>query len=708
MGLRGIGLGAGVLVATAAAVVALAVPAAAIPVGGGPGPCASTTTASLAVSRPTLWLGDTTTVSWSISPGPGCAPTVVRLLFRDATTGTVTDTGVRGTAGSAVLAPQSSGSYSLRAVINGWIADFGSESVAVGVPEVDGRPTVEITRPDQKALFAQVVGLPDALVRIAGDVELDLSYMDNIHVAPGVEIIGERTQNPRGPRLFTTTFPRALLDVGVAGDTDPTHASDNVRITGVRFDGGESSDPCDSAGSEDSDAIAVFSSQNVRIDHDEMYRWRGAAVVVYDPAGRVNKENASTVRVDDNWIHDNQHPGYCGPNPFGSGHGGGYGVSVNQGGFALIERNAFDQNRHSITGHGSTGDGYLLRGNIFLRPGVDSVKLGLTHYNHQIDMHGLETCGSGEHWNCGQAGDFMEVARNTVVFPTSDAIQLRGTPTDPRGMSVFGNVFSQRREKALTQTESGLHEDGGNVFGPYDANHPGILNPGDSDSPCDFDRDGVGDGFWATGATWWYLSSLTGHLVFLNRSTHGTNGAHTLSDANGDGRCDVTTDQGTFLTPPDAPFDLIRPGDQTTSAGTPAALQLSRPGGGALWWAATGLPDGLHLDAATGRLSGSPNSPGTYAVLIGASDAHGDTVYDHLTWTVTPSFREVPDIVGSTVSQASAALTAAGLQLGSRTVKCGPLGQVMNQNPAAGSAVPAGTSVRVTVGGHPSGGHSCE
>lgn len=488
-------------------------------------------------------------VSWGYYPGIGCAATVVRLLFRDRTTDTVWDTGVRGSSGALWLTPQSSGSYFLQVFVNGWYIDFESEPVTVGLPVVGGRPTAEITQPSQNGLFAQAVGVPNAIVRIAGDVDLDLSYMDDLSVATGVQIIGVRTNYPRGLRLFTTTFPRSLLNV----------VGDNVRITGIRFDGGESSDPCDSAGDDYpyADAISVVHSLPVEIDHNELFRWRGAGVVVYDnEANRINRGNAATVWVHDNYIHDNQHPTYCGLNPLGSGLGGGYGVSVNRGGFALIERNVFDRNRHAITGHGSEGDGYLLYRNLFLSPGVDDVKLGVTFYNHQIDMHGLQTCGSGEHWNCGLAGEFMDVGWNTVAALNSDAIQLRGTPSDPGGMSVHNNVFMQPRDSALTQTQTGLHDDGGNLFSVFDlVGYPAIqvfrFRP-DAAATCDFDGDGTNDFFWATGATWWYLSSLVGHWVFLNQSSRGMLGEHTLSDVNQDGLCDVTIPgEGTFFTPHD-------------------------------------------------------------------------------------------------------------------------------------------------------------
>jgi hypothetical protein len=47
------------------------------------------------------------------------------------------------------------------------------------------------------------------------------------------------------------------------------------------------------------------------------------------------------VKVHDSFIHHNQHIG-----------SDGYGVDVSHGGWALIERNVFDFNRHTVT-HGS-------------------------------------------------------------------------------------------------------------------------------------------------------------------------------------------------------------------------------------------------------------------------------------------------------------------------------------------------------------------
>src|SRR5262249_28612859 len=147
------------------------------------------------------------------------------------------------------------------------------------------------------------------VVRIAGDVNLDLSGLASIDVAEGVQIIGDNEAAAIGPRLFTTTDPRILLLVD----------HDRVRITGLRLDGQESLDAFDSVGKPDTDGIRVDKANNVEIDHNEIYRWRGAAVSVYDGnggpsrtgdpnyVGRINRDNANTVWVHDNYIHHNQH-----------------------------------------------------------------------------------------------------------------------------------------------------------------------------------------------------------------------------------------------------------------------------------------------------------------------------------------------------------------------------------------------------------------
>ncbi|MGV9708842.1 right-handed parallel beta-helix repeat-containing protein [Streptomyces sp. NPDC003483] len=248
-----------------------------------------------------------------------------------------------------------------------------------------GAQSFGITADDQQNQFVQAVGTPGATVLIAGTVNLNLSGWSAIPVAPGVRIIGDRSVVARGPRIFTTTFPRTLLTLGDGnGGT-----ADDVRISGIRFDGGEPMDPGASVGTTDADGIDIWSSRNVEIDHDEFTRWRGAAIDVQDPGNRIDRADAGTVWVHDNYIHDNQHPTMNGiEDAFGSHHGAGYGVALNNGAYALIERNEFQANRHSVTGDGRPGTGYLVYRNLMESPGLGFSLLGWDHYEHLIDMHG--------------------------------------------------------------------------------------------------------------------------------------------------------------------------------------------------------------------------------------------------------------------------------------------------------------------------------
>src|SRR6185436_8433569 len=111
---------------------------------------------------------------------------------------------------------------------------LATRAPAIQLPtDSQGRPTVTITDNFQVLLFRQAVGTPNAIVRIQNHVELDMSNSDGIPVAPGVQIIGGRTSKERGPRIFTTGFPRVLFSIGNDADAD------GVRITGVRIEGAE-------------------------------------------------------------------------------------------------------------------------------------------------------------------------------------------------------------------------------------------------------------------------------------------------------------------------------------------------------------------------------------------------------------------------------------------------------------------------------------
>ncbi len=74
------------------------------------------------------------------------------------------------------------------------------------------------------------------------------------------------------------------------------------------------------------------------------------------------------------------------------------------------------------------------------------------------------------------------------------------------------------------------------------------------------------------------------------------------------------------------------------------ALLATDPNGDTLQFSATGLPPGLTLDVATGRISGVPDAVGSYEVAIGVSDGI-NAVSLNLVWNVTAQDPPVIDAI---------------------------------------------------------------
>lgn len=357
-------------------------------------------------------------------------------------------------------------SFELRAWINLSSKLLGTTTVAVTLPfDSNGRPNVAISANDQQPLLIQALATPNAIVRVQNQVEMDLSRLPTVEIAAGVSLIGARTPREPGGRFYASAPHHTLFLV----------TGDNVRISGVRIDGGE-------MGVADFEAspmfgIVVDSKSNVEIDNNEIYGWRGAAVMVQDELNLIDRvHNAMTVRIDDNYIHHNRHA---------EAHG--YGVVVGDGAYALIEGNVFDWNRHAIAGDGSPGSGYFAYRNLVLEHGGDHYELfGVTvAYTHQFDMHGTRNCSSSSSaWDCGPAGEYIDIRYNSFFNAHGSAIKLRGTPAI--GGDVAFNVFAQtflssNSYPPFVQYETGLY-DWDNQFG--------VGAPGNY-GQCDFDGDGI-------------------------------------------------------------------------------------------------------------------------------------------------------------------------------------------------------------------------
>ncbi|MDJ0382064.1 putative Ig domain-containing protein [Streptomyces sp. G-G2] len=84
---------------------------------------------------------------------------------------------------------------------------------------------------------------------------------------------------------------------------------------------------------------------------------------------------------------------------------------------------------------------------------------------------------------------------------------------------------------------------------------------------------------------------------------------------------------------------VTNPGPRSTTVDTAASLQIQATdsaSGQTLTYSATGLPPGLTVNTATGLISGTPTTAGTYTVTAGAQDTTNASGSASFTWTVTP------------------------------------------------------------------------
>jgi hypothetical protein len=337
-------------------------------------------------------------------------------------------------------------------------------------------------------------------------------------------ICGARSATFPGPRLYTTTRPEGLLHMNCQYGS-----GDGVHLTGFRLQGPDWGE--DVGGSTNLErGIYIESCNGVEIDDMELSGWADAAIRVIDPAGR-RQNGPGAVRVHDSFFHHNQHTGEE-----------GYGVDVSLGGWAQIQRNVFDHNRHAVT-HGliaSADGGYVHMGgyiadqNLVLKGGGYNGNPFQEHVQ-QFDVHGDGNCPFGSNfYNCGNSGESYLVTNNAFQFTLANSFLLRGTPLYTA--TVSGNVFARSLGDAVGTAGwgvSGLLVTPENQAGTDSYSHYGV---------CDMDGDGYDDLFLATGNSWWMMSAAKQSWVFLN-AYDNTIDRIALGDFQGTGRCDVFAEQ---------------------------------------------------------------------------------------------------------------------------------------------------------------------
>src|SRR5262245_22901740 len=496
---------------------------------GNPAPppnCLAQTKVSFSSLATSLQLGDSTTLSWSVQLGKSGPPGLEQLYLGGDAVPFV---------GSRAIQPMATTSYSLFLTIDQTSTKVAGLRVTVNLPNpVDIKGT---TQP-WKSLMIQALGEPGKTVRLAPNLDLDLTNYSGIRIARGVTFVGglpcptgtkpsstplgslilcgaHDAQTP-GPRIFTNSKPKPLFVIACADAL----GGDGVRISGFRLQGPH----WDTAEGDDNleNGIYIESCVDVEIANMELSGWSFTPISITDEIqNRIS--SPQEIRIHDNFIHHNQHQG-----------GYGYGIDIAHGAYALIERNVFDFNRHAITASGRPDTGYSAFQNLILKGGGRHDRW-YNEYTHQFDVHGDRDC-LGSPYACGNAGESIWMIDNAFQYVHDNAIKIRGTPS--YGAFIFGNVFAHDSllgaaviyngviPERLHLAEAGQPD---NILGVDSYGQYGV---------CDFDGDGKDDLFLGTGVSWWYMSSAKRQWVYLNGFPERVHQVG-LGDFDGDHRCDV-------------------------------------------------------------------------------------------------------------------------------------------------------------------------
>jgi len=267
------------------------------------------------------------------------------------------------------------------------------------------------------------------IIYINDSVTLDFTNYETIEInISNITIASGRGNNYSQGALIKKDI---MNHSGSSGDYLIYVFSENVRITGLRFYGGDID--CNSEYhsaifyQERSDLENKYYSiyktntgirsnaSNFEIDNCELYGWRTSAI--YSLAGALDNY------VHHNYIHHNCHAGL------------GYGVSLGTGNNItfLIEANLFDNNRHSIA---STGDitSYEARYNIQLDKTI----------SHSFDRH---PAGSYD-GNNASGGNYTIIHHNSfyvekgICSQSKYAVGIRAPPVVANGSQIYNNWFS--------------------------------------------------------------------------------------------------------------------------------------------------------------------------------------------------------------------------------------------------------------------------
>lgn len=370
------------------------------------------------------------------------------------------------------------------------------------------------------------------LVYVRDDAEIDLTDDWYVPIHPGVTLASGRGRNGSlGGLIYTrSTASNPLFTVQGTG----------VRITGLRLRGPDTEiaptvGPY--CGGADARGIAVEADTpvqwSVNIDNNELWGW---------PSSAVSSSNVMGTWVHHNHIHHNRRQmtrSGC------RAYGLGYGVVVSNSGYAVIEANCFDHNRHDIACDGRPGTAYEARYNLVLGGPVQ----------HSFDVHGGADRGDGT----DIAGTFFYVHHNTFLQSDKPAFRIRGVPSV--GAFVTANEFrhSSASDAANQVNASGAFYLYGNAVGvdrfpAWFISFAGrsywsfrMFEPRSTRAVAygDFDGNGTTDAFAVTNGQWQISDGARSPWRVINGSSIPLSSLR-FGDFDGDRRTDVFYTNGSI------------------------------------------------------------------------------------------------------------------------------------------------------------------
>src|SRR2546428_539183 len=269
------------------------------------------------------------------------------------------------------------------------LALTGTQTAAVG----QYKKTVVST---ESALASALnAAAPNDTVYVADNAKINITSTKSLR--PGVKLYSGRGKNASlGGLVYTTNLGLTMFKT----------TGSCVRVSGLRIQGPSTTTAAVTINY--SNIGILVNQENVLIDNVEVFGFPYAGIKV---------QNTKTGHITKSYIHHNQRSGL------------GYGIVLDKG-FALIDYNFFDYNRHAIVGGGASGTSYEAAFNTVMPHATE----------HSFDMHG----SLGDYKGVG--GTSINIHDNTFYMGQYRAITVRATPE--KELIIKNNKFIHTSESS--------------------------------------------------------------------------------------------------------------------------------------------------------------------------------------------------------------------------------------------------------------------